>query len=75
MVQLIMATYHGIIEVRCLACDFVTKDDSTMEWLNDACLPCGECGKQFFLWVNKDGSRCVTLEGEDQEVQRLEYKG
>ena len=66
-----MATYHGIVEVRCLACDFVVKDDYTMEMLNDAVWPCGECGELFFLWVNKDGSRCVTL--GDSGDNRLEW--
>jgi hypothetical protein len=68
------ATYHGIVEVRCLSCDRVTRDDSEMMLFNDLDALC-ECGARFRLWVNEDGTRSVTLEGDDQEVQRLEYKG
>lgn len=71
----IMATYHGIVEVRCLSCDRVTRDDSEMMLLNDLDDLC-ECGARFRLWVQEDGTRCVTLEqGDDQDVERLEYKG
>jgi hypothetical protein len=68
------ATYHGIIEVRCLSCDRSTREVWEMEALNDLDALC-ECGARFRLWVNEDGTRSVTLEGDDQEVQRLEYKG
>ena len=68
------ATYHGIVEVRCLSCDRSTREVWEMEMLNDQDALC-VCGARFRLWVNEDGSRCVTLEGEDQEVQRLDFKG
>jgi hypothetical protein len=70
----IMATYHGIVEVRCLSCDRSTREVWEMEALNDLDALC-ECGARFRLWVNEDGTRCVTLEGDNQDVQRLEYKG
>ena len=70
-----MATYHGIIEVKCLSCERSTRDDSEMTILNDLDCMC-ECGARFRLWINEDGTRCVTLEtGDDQDVQRLDFKG
>jgi len=52
----------------------VTRDDSEMMLLNDLDDLC-VCGARFRLWVNEDGTRCVTLEGDDQEVERLDFKG
>jgi len=68
------ATYHGIVEVRCLSCDRSTREVWEMEALNDLDALC-ECGARFRLWVNVDGTRSVTLEGEGQDVQRLAFEG
>jgi hypothetical protein len=56
-----MATYHGLIKVSCLVCDYETTDDSTMEMLNDMDGVCPKCEKQFFRWENQDGSITVSL--------------
>ena len=69
------ATYHGIVEVRCLSCDRVTRDESEMTILNDLDPMC-ECGARFRLWVNEDGTRSVTYEsGDNQDVERIDFKG
>jgi Zn finger protein HypA/HybF involved in hydrogenase expression len=56
-----MATYHGLIRVTCLACDYETRNDSEMEMLNDMDGVCPECGAQFFRWINQNGSIVVSL--------------
>ena len=56
-----MATYHGLIRVSCVACEWATRNDATMETLNDQDGTCPQCGEQFFKWENKDGSIVVSL--------------
>ena len=56
-----MATYHGLIQVSCILCNFVTRDDLEMEMLNDMDGSCPTCSKQFFRWENEDGSVVVSL--------------
>jgi NAD-dependent SIR2 family protein deacetylase len=56
-----MATYHGLIKVSCIKCEWVTTDDSTMETLNDMDGICPQCEEQFFRWENIDGSIVVSL--------------
>lgn len=55
------ATYHGLIKVSCVLCEYETKDISTMEMLNDLSGTCPNCEKQFFRWENLDGSVVVSL--------------
>lgn len=57
-----MATYHGLIKVDCLACDWNTTNDSEMEMLNDQDGTCPNCEEQFFKWTNQDGSIVVSLQ-------------
>jgi NAD-dependent SIR2 family protein deacetylase len=56
-----MATYHGLIKVSCILCEYVTQDDYTMEMLNDLDGTCPKCERQFFRWENLDGSVVVSL--------------
>jgi hypothetical protein len=56
-----MATYHGLIKVSCIACNWETQDDLTMEILNDMDGVCPKCEEQFFRWDNQDGSIVVSL--------------
>ena len=56
-----MTTYHGLIKVSCVACLWETRDDFTMEMLNDQDDNCPKCEKQFFRWENQDGSIVVSL--------------
>jgi len=56
-----MATYHGLIKVSCIKCEWVTTDDATMETLNDMDGICPQCEEQFFRWENLDGSIVVSL--------------
>ena len=55
------ATYHGLIRVNCLACDYETQEVRRMEILNDMDGVCPECGAQFFRWINQNGSIVVSL--------------
>lgn len=55
-----MATYHGITKLECLSCGWVTKDDETMEIMNDMNGDCNHCRSQFFLWIMDDGRQCVS---------------
>lgn len=70
-----MATYHGLIEVECIACKWMTKDESTMEMLNDLSGECPECKEQFFRWVNEDNSIVVSLIDEQGNYDNLIMKG
>ena len=56
-----MATYHGLIKVSCIVCNWQTEEDSLMEMLNDMGGDCPECDNQFFRWQNQDGSIVVSL--------------
>jgi hypothetical protein len=56
-----MATYHGLIKVSCLVCEWETSDDFKIEMLNDTDGICPNCRNQFFRWVNQDGSIVVSL--------------
>jgi NAD-dependent SIR2 family protein deacetylase len=64
-----MATYHGLIKLECLACRWITEDDSTIEVMNDLVGECPDCNMAFFRWENQDGSIVVSLrkEGVDGE--------
>jgi hypothetical protein len=54
-----VATYHGITELECLTCGYVTNDDYTMEIINDTATPC-QCGSSFWLWSNTNDSQIVS---------------
>ena len=56
-----MATYHGLIKVSCIVCNWESMDDNTIEILNDLMGVCPNCEGQFFRWENKDGSIVVSL--------------
>lgn len=66
-----MATYHGITQATCLLCGRVTKDDSTLEMLNDLDPRCLNCGEHLVAWFDKDGLIIVTGETEDEEEIRV----
>jgi len=71
-----MATYHGLIKVSCIVCEWNSTDESTIEMLNDLSGNCRECQKQFFRWVIQDGSIVVSLvDGENDEYDNLVLKG
>jgi NAD-dependent SIR2 family protein deacetylase len=63
-----MATYHGIVKASCIACHWETKDEATIEILNDMDSTCPKCEKQFFRWENENGSIVVSL---TQEIDGL----
>jgi hypothetical protein len=56
-----VSTYHGLIKVSCILCEYETKSVSEMEMLNDLDGTCPRCDKQFFRWENQDGSVVVSL--------------
>lgn len=56
-----MATYHGLIKVSCVVCNWETTDNHTMTTLNDLDGNCPRCEEQFFKWENFDGSIVVSL--------------
>ena len=56
-----LSTYHGLIKVSCILCEYETKSVPEMEMLNDLDGTCPKCAKQFFRWENKDGSVVVSL--------------
>lgn len=55
-----MATYHGIEHIECLQCGWNTRDDYTMEMLNDCESECEACGSMFYLFSMVDGEQVVT---------------
>jgi hypothetical protein len=57
-----MATYHGLVKLTCLVCDWQTTDDNTITTYNDLDGNCPNCENQFFRWENQDGSIVVSLE-------------
>lgn len=59
-----MATYHGIEHLECLHCGWSTRDDETMEIINDGDGYCPECDNQFFMWSMVDGEQVVTSGGK-----------
>jgi hypothetical protein len=62
-----MTTYHGLIEVTCLNCNWKTEDGLLIETLNDLGGSCPDCGKQFFRWVNENGTISVSLTTQDAD--------
>ena len=72
-----MATYHGLIKVSCVVCNWETNDDNTIEMLNDLVGVCPNCGAQFFRWENEDGSIVISLIDADDEdkYDNLVWKG
>jgi hypothetical protein len=54
-----VATYHGIVELECLSCGYVTQDDYTMLIINDTATPC-QCGSSFWLWTNSNCAQIVS---------------
>lgn len=70
-----MATYHGLIKASCVACNWETKDDHTMEMLNDLGGGCPNCERQFFKWENADGSIVVSLIDSEGKYDNLVMKG
>ena len=56
-----VSTYHGLIKVSCILCEYETKVIYEMEMLNDLDGTCPKCGKQFFRWENENGSVVVSL--------------
>jgi NAD-dependent SIR2 family protein deacetylase len=69
-----MATYHGITQATCLNCGKVTKEDSTLEMLNDLDPKCLDCQSHLVAWFNQDGRIVVTGEIEEEEI-RIIIKG
>lgn len=65
------STYHGLIKVSCIVCDFVTSDVSEMEMLNDLDGNCPKCENKFFRWENKDGSVVVSYTDEEGNYDNL----
>lgn len=65
------STYHGLIKVSCVVCDFITNDVSEMEMLNDLDGKCPKCENQFFRWENKDGSIVVSYIDENGNYDNL----
>ncbi len=59
-----MATYHGIEHLECLQCGWQTRDDETMEIVNDGDGYCPKCDNQFFIWSMVDGEQAVTSGGK-----------
>lgn len=55
-----MATYHGIEHIECLKCGWSTRDDETMELLNDDDDECPTCQSGFFLYSQVDGEQVVV---------------
>jgi NAD-dependent SIR2 family protein deacetylase len=70
-----MATYHGLIKVSCVACNWETQEDHTMEMLNDLSGQCPNCDLQFFRWENNDGSIVVSLTDQNGNYDNLVSKG
>jgi hypothetical protein len=56
-----VSTYHGLIKVSCVLCEYETKSIPEMEMLNDLDGTCPKCGNQFFRWENENGSVVVSL--------------
>jgi len=56
-----MATYHGLIKVSCLVCNWESTDDSTIEIMKDMDENCPRCDQQFFRWENFNSSITVSL--------------
>lgn len=71
-----MATYHGLIKLDCLVCDWSTTEDRTIEIFNDLGGDCPDCNNQFFRWKNQDGSIVVSLtkgKGATSTYENLVY--
>ena len=56
-----MATYHGLVQVSCVVCSWLSNDESQIEVLNDMGGSCPVCENEFFIWRNEDGSIVVSL--------------
>lgn len=70
-----MATYHGITQATCLNCGEVTKDESTLEMLNDLDPQCLKCQIHLVAWFCSDGSIVVTGETDKgDEIRSLIIK-
>lgn len=69
-----MATYHGLIKLNCLVCGWETKDDNTIETINDLNGICPKCENQFFRWENQDGSIVVSLIKSENDYDNLVYE-
>ena len=73
-----MATYHGLIKLDCLVCNWSTNEDRTIEIFNDLGGDCPDCDNQFFRWENEDGSIVVSLtegKGTISTYDNLVYSG
>jgi NAD-dependent SIR2 family protein deacetylase len=66
-----MATYHGLIELNCLVCNWKTEDPNTIERVNDYADVCPQCEEQFFRWVNEDGTISVSLTKPNGDYDNL----
>jgi hypothetical protein len=62
-----MATYHELVEVTCLNCNWKTEDAEFIAILNDFSGHCPDCEKQFFRWVNENGTINVSLTTQDAD--------
>jgi len=69
-----MATYHEIEHLECLQCGWQTRDDETMEIINDGEGYCPKCDVQFFLWSTVSGEQVVTS-GDKQGGQTSDSTG
>jgi NAD-dependent SIR2 family protein deacetylase len=56
-----MATYHGLIKVSCLVCNWESTEDLEIEIMNDRGDACPKCEEQFLRWENQNGSIVVSL--------------
>jgi NAD-dependent SIR2 family protein deacetylase len=73
-----MATYHGLIKLNCLVCNWQTTDDRTIEIFNDLGGGCPDCENEFYRWENEDGSIVVSLSGLKDNIatyDNLVFKG
>jgi Zn finger protein HypA/HybF involved in hydrogenase expression len=61
------ATYHGITEIKCEDCTFITTDEVTMEVINDQLGECPACASKTLRFSNTDGSVLIVAEDENGE--------
>lgn len=66
----------NIIEVRCLSCDKVTRDEVEISTLNDLDPICDYCGARFRLWIRDNGTRSITFDeiGDNRNVEIIHFK-
>ena len=55
-----MSENYAMEHLECLQCGWETRDDETMELMNDDDDLCPFCRSSFFLWSILDGEQVVT---------------